>query len=248
MCKLAGDWLKISWLILTMIVCAPFVLAQNEEDGKQKNNINDDKAAGDTTRLPEFLNRRNELILIGGVAPNMPPRKFFDSGRHSTFGFVGLRYTRRLGAKKYLLLKYTIDVIPAAFIKYDQIRRVETAPGVFATERNTEAVYAAAVMPAGIQLNFRRPKKVQPFISSNVGMIFFTESVPDDSSTLAPNQRGKPKNIIFGLDGGVEFPTESGKGFIVGFKFQHISNFSTGKINPGFNQNLIYFGYTFKKW
>jgi hypothetical protein len=62
------------------------------------------------------------------------------------------------------------------------------------------------------------------------------------------NRFGTRLNFATAAGGGVDFVTDSGRAFTIGYKFQHISNATRGNINPGFDQNLFYIGYTFKKW
>jgi hypothetical protein len=135
-----------------------------------------------------------------------------------------------------------------AFINYERQRVVQITPTTPGIERERETVYGVGFTPVGLQLNFRRKKKVQPFISMGAGIIFFAKSVPDDRSPLFPDRRGRQFNFTTSGGVGVEFATKTERAYTVGFKFHHISNASTGNINPGFDQNLFYFGYTFKKW
>lgn len=189
---------------------------------------------------------KNELSVWGGFAPDIP--RVFGGSRESSFGEVGFRYSRRIASSRYLALKYTIDAIPLAVINYKRERVFQTAPNTLTVQRDSTTAFAYGVTPVGFQLNFRRKKKVQPFLSANAGLLIFNKSIPDDRSPLFPDRRGKRLNYTLAGGGGVEFLTESQRSFIVGFKFHHISNASTGNINPGFDQNLFYFGYTFKKW
>lgn len=189
---------------------------------------------------------KNELSIQGGFAPNI--KSIYGGSRRSKFGFVSLHYSRHLIGSENVALKYTIDVIPAAFINYDKHPVVQTAPNTFVTQPQNTTVYGFGLTPVGFQLNFRRKSKIQPFLSANAGLIRFAKTIPDDRSVVFPNRFGRQFNFTLAAGGGVEFLTGSGKSFTAGFKFHHISNASTGNINPGFDQNLFYVGYTFKKW
>lgn len=219
--------------------------AAQESQNKLKNNL-----AVETLNAPVqtgiSYEGKNELSVQGGFAPDL--KSIYGGSRRSEFGFVSFRYSRHLIGSKNVALKYTIDVIPAAFINYEKQRVVQAAPGAFAAERENTTVYGLGLTPVGFQLNFRRGKKVQPFLTANAGLIRFAETIPDDRSAVFPNRFGRQFNYTLAAGGGVEFATASGKSFTVGFKFHHISNASTGNINPGFDQNLFYVGYTFKKW
>ncbi|MDQ3798483.1 MAG: acyloxyacyl hydrolase, partial [Acidobacteriota bacterium] len=166
----------------------------------------------------------------------------------SSYGQLAVRYSRRIATSESLALKYTIDFIPLAVINYDRRPVIQTAPNTFVVQSNSTTNYAFGLTPVGFQLHFRRRSKVQPFISANAGLLIFNKTIPDDRSPVFPARSGKHLNFTLAGGGGVDFLTDTGRTFTVGFKFHHISNASTGNINPGFDQNLFYIGYTFKKW
>jgi len=217
--------------------------ASNEFASESKDNAANANSAAQTADSEVF--NKNELSVLGGIAPE---KRFFGGSRKSIFGFAAVRYSRRVASGKYLALKYQIDFTPLALVNYERQRVVQITPTTPGIERERETVYGVGFTPVGLQLNFRRKKKVQPFISMGAGLIFFAKSVPDDRSPLFPDRQGRKFNFTTSGGVGVEFATKSERAYTVGFKFHHISNASTGNINPGFDQNLFYFGYTFKKW
>jgi hypothetical protein len=231
-------------IFLVITVFASFALAQSAADDLKNNLTETETGAAAQTR--SISDGKNELSIQGGFAPDIP--RVFGGSRRSKFGFAALRYSRHLIGSRNVALKYTIDFIPLAVISYEQEPVVQTAPGTFVTQRNPQTAYAVGVTPIGLQLNFRRQKKVQPFLSANAGLLRFNKTIPDDRSAVFPNNFGRQFNYTLAGGGGVEFLTDNGKSFTFGFKFHHISNASTGNINPGFDQNLFYVGYTFKKW
>ncbi|MGI8849234.1 MAG: acyloxyacyl hydrolase [Pyrinomonadaceae bacterium] len=218
--------------------------ASNEFASKSKDNAANANSTAQTADS-EVFDKKNELSVLGGIAPE---GRFFGGSRKSIFGFAAVQYSRRVASGKYLALKYQIDFTPLALINYDRQRVVHITPTTLDIGRERQTVYGVGFTPVGLQLNFRRKKKVQPFISMGAGIIFFAKSVPDDRSPLFPDRRGRQFNFTTSGGVGVEFATKTERAYTVGFKFHHISNASTGNINPGFDQNLFYFGYTFKKW
>ncbi len=214
-------------------------------------NFTDDKKsasseAGNAAQTEDISDKKNELAVWGGFAPDIP--RLFSGSRKSTFGEVGFRYSRRIATTENLALKYQIDVIPLAIINYRVERLIRLSPTVLDYNRDRQTAYAAGLTPVSFQLNFRRKTKIQPFLSAAAGLLMFNKSLPDDRSALRPNQRGRQFNFTLAGGGGVEFDADKERSYTVGFKFHHISNASTGNINPGFDQNLFYFGYTFKKF
>lgn len=245
--KYSADLSNMISLFLIIAFFALSAWAQDSSAPKLKNNSGGENLGGaPSAQTPGASESRNEFSIQGGFAPDIP--RVFGGSRPSKFGFAAFRYSRRLLASENVALKYTVDFIPLALINYERRPVVQTAPNTFVTQRIGTTAYAVGLTPVGFQLNFRRQKKVQPFLSANAGLLYFNKLIPDDRSTLFPDRKGKRLNFTLAAGAGVEFATAEGKSFTVGFKFHHISNASTGNINPGFDQNLFYVGYTFKKW
>lgn len=192
------------------------------------------------------FDEKNEFSVWGGFAPDMP--RVFGGSRPSSYGQIAVRYSRRIATSENLALKYTIDFIPIAVLNYDRRPVIQTAPNTFVVQPQDTTAYAWGLTPVGFQLHFRRRAKIQPFISANAGLLVFNKTIPDDRSPVFPDRFGRQVNFTLAGGGGVDFLTDSGRTFTLGFKFHHISNSSTGNINPGYDQNLFYIGYTFKKW
>lgn len=243
--KLPADFRRVISLLaaaaaLTLVACA------QDFSGGRKNDSTEKGGAG-AVQTDDAFDRKNEFAVWGGFAPDIP--RVFGGSRRSTFGEIGLRYSRRIATTENLALKYQIDFIPLAIINYERERLIPgIAPTPVVVDRSEQTAYAFGLTPVNFQLNFRRRAKIQPFITAEAGMLFFNKKIPDDRSVLRPNQVGRKFNFTLAGGGGVEFLTDDARSYTVGFKFHHISNASTGNINPGFDQNLFYFGYTFKKF
>jgi len=243
--KSSADFLRAVSLFIIISVCASLVAAQ-EFSTSRKNDSTGESVAG-AAQSDAGFDKKNELAVWGGFAPDTP--RVFGGSRRSTFGEIGLRYSRRIATTENLALKYQIDFIPLAIINYKRERLFPgIAPTSIVVDRSEQTAYGAGLTPVNFQLNFRRKSKIQPFITAEAGLLFFNKSIPDDRSPLRPNQRGRQFNYTLAGGGGVEFLTSDARSYTVGFKFHHISNASTGNINPGFDQNLFYFGYTFRKF
>lgn len=199
--------------LVFLLVFVSAALAQSEEPGK------------------------NELMVWGGFAPAV--RTFDLDGRtwDSQYGMVGLRYSRRFDNAEWMNIKYTADVVPAAFLHYPDRRIVQTGPNTVAVNRTKETRYAFGGSPFGLQFNFRPKKRVQPFLGLSLGMLLFNKTTPNDLG----------KRLNFSTEGGagIEYRLSNKKALTFGYKFYHISNASRGIENPGYDAQLIYFGYTF---
>ncbi len=234
----------IGFFIVTFAFVLP-ALAQEKFTGSTDNATTDAEAAKEQL-TDDALNAKNEFAVLGGFAPDIP--RLFSGSRRSSYGEIDFRYTRRLATSKNLAIKYQIDFVPLAVISYRADRLIRLSPTTLTTDRSRQTAYAVGLTPLSFQLNFRRREKIQPFITAGAGLLIFGKKIPDDRSAVRPDQVGRRLNFTPFFGGGAEFLTDEGRAFTVGFKFHHISNNSTARINPGFDQNYFYVGYTFKKF
>lgn len=175
---------------------------------------------------------KNELTLWGGFSPDSTTA-ITALGRtpDARFGIVGLRYSRRFNNSDSYNLKYTADIIPAAILNYPDREITPTLRSVRPTR------YGFGIAPLGVQMNFRPRKKVQPFIGLSGGLLYFNQRVYNDV--------GARFNFTADIGGGLEIRLKEKRAVTVGYKYYHISNGGRGTENPGFDNNLIYIGYTF---
>ncbi|MGI8787356.1 MAG: acyloxyacyl hydrolase [Pyrinomonadaceae bacterium] len=242
----AAHFSRVGSFFIVIAACALIASAQDFSDAQKNLSSEESVAASKSAPLDDAYNKRNEFSVWAAYAPDIP--RLFSGSRRSTFGEIGFQYARRIATSRNVALKYTIDAIPFAVLSFRRELLIQATPTTFGYDRPRETAYGIGLTPVGFQLNFLRQRKIQPFITANAGLISFNKSVPDDRSPLRPDRRGRQFNFTLAGGGGVEFLTEEGRSVRVGFKFHHISNASTGNINPGFDQNLFYVGYTFKKF
>ena len=181
---------------------------------------------------------KNEVSVWGGFSPDSTQViKAFGRVSDARFGMVAFRYARRLKDGENVKIRWTIDGIPAAFLSYPDVELSGTPPTFHAVRENR---YAWGFTPIGAQFSFRNKKKYQPFVDISAGFLFFRH--------LTPNFGGTKLNFTPNIGAGVEIERKDGKSFTVGYKFLHVSNANRGTSNPGFQNNLIYVGYTFHSW
>jgi Lipid A 3-O-deacylase (PagL) len=184
----------------------------------------------------EYETGKNEFTVWGGFSPDSSTLiKGTGRTEDARFGIFAVRYARRFNNSDWVNLKYTADAIPASFLNYPDFDVSTTSPVIARSVRPTR--FAMGASPLGIQANFRPRKKIQPFIEMTGGFLFFNERTPNFVGT----------RFAFTADvgGGLEFKLKNKRAFIVGYKYFHISNGNRGIENPGFDNNLIYVGYTF---
>ena len=203
-------------IFIFVAFCLPIfvsvVCAQNEETGK------------------------NEFSVWGGFSPDSNTFiKAFGRTPDVRFGIVAFRYSRRFNNSDAINLKYTADVVPAAFLNYQDVEVLSTVPPTAQLVRPTR--YAFGVAPLGLQVNFRPRKNVQPFVGASGGFLLFNQQTPNFTGT----------HFTFTADvgAGIEFKLKEKRAVTVGYKYYHISNGNRGIENPGFDNNLFYIGYTF---
>lgn len=183
---------------------------------------------------------KNEFSIWGGYSPDSNTA-IKGTGRtpDARFGIVAVRYARRFNFSDKFNVKYTADFVPAAFLNYPDYKvsgpTCPTCFPVFSATRPTR--YAWGATPLGGQVNFRPRKKYQPFIEATGGFLFM--------NNRTPNYVGTHFQYTADVGGGVEIRMKDKKAVTLGYKYYHISNGNRGIQNPGYDNNLIYVGYTF---
>ncbi|HEY0459964.1 MAG TPA: acyloxyacyl hydrolase [Pyrinomonadaceae bacterium] len=184
----------------------------------------------------EYKTGKNEFSAWGGFSPDT--NTFLKIGRtpDARFGSVSFRYARRFNNSGKVNLKYTVDFTPVAVLNYPDIELARTPTGsIIRSTRPTR--YAWGIAPLGLRFNFRPRRRVQPFAESTGGFLYFNKTTP--------NFGGTRFNFTIDVGGGLEFKLKNKRALTVGYKYYHISNGFRGDYNPGYDNNLIYLGYTF---
>ena len=241
----------IGWFVLA-IVCASVASAQvadNDTSVVQYREASTSEVAPQAGAASAYgLERgQNEFGVWGGVSLFNSPT-LIGTEEDSRFGLAAVRYARVLVAGRGVALKYTVDAVPLALLSYERFRFVPTtSPSVFRLERDRKTVYGAGLAPIGLQLNFRRRQRVQPFAQGSLGFLYFREPVPDERSAIEPNRRGAHFNFTADFGGGVQLLTAARRAYTFGYKYHHLSNWNRAPFNPGFDAHLFYVGYSIFK-
>ncbi|HEX8353746.1 MAG TPA: acyloxyacyl hydrolase, partial [Pyrinomonadaceae bacterium] len=177
----------------------------------------------------------NEFGVWGGGSFSAPT--LIGKTEETRFGLLAFRYARVLARGDNLVLKYTLDAVPVALLSYPVTELVE-APPPFAVVARKERrnITGAGLSPVGFQLNFRRRERVQPFAQASGGFLYFGERVPD--------ARGAQFNFTGDFGGGVQWKTAARRAWTVGYRYHHVSNGYRADVNPGFDSNLFYVGFS----
>ncbi len=152
----------------------------------------------------------------------------------SRLSLGAVRYQRRLlPAFTSAALLYTLDALPwvVLHIPGRNFTTPRTPPGRVPPARRVRGV---GLVPAGLQLNLRPRRAVQPFISGSVGFVYFFEVVPDT--------KGLQMNFSADLGAGVAWHPTRPWTLQLGYRYHHLSNGFRGVINPGFDVHFLYAG------
>ncbi|MDT7689360.1 MAG: hypothetical protein QOE46_2119 [Acidobacteriota bacterium] len=176
----------------------------------------------------------NEFGVWGGGSFSSPT--LIGTTEGTRLGLLAFRYARVLTRGDNLALKYTLDV-PVAVLSFPVTEFVASpsAPG-FVVRRERHNITGVGLAPVGFQLNFRRRERVQPFAQGSGGFLYFGERIPTSS--------GAQFNFTADFGGGVQWKTAARRAWTAGYRYHHISNGYRADINPGFDSNLFYVGFS----
>ena len=144
----------------------------------------------------------------------------FASTTDSRMYQIEARYGRLVYTNRLLALRYIAEVIPFSVVGDPQA--------------NGQRAYAHATggSPIGAQVNFRYHHRVQPFLTSGGGFLYF------DRRMFGATQF----NFTAQVAGGVQVFTSRHRSVHVGYEYHHISNANLGRINPGMDSHVVFVG------
>ncbi|HWS88725.1 MAG TPA: acyloxyacyl hydrolase [Pyrinomonadaceae bacterium] len=171
----------------------------------------------------------NEFGFWGGGSFTSPT--VVGSTERVRLGLVAFRYARVMARGENMALKYTLDAVPVASLSFPVFEA--TAGGVREVRRT---ITGAGLAPVGFQVNFRRRERVQPFAQVSGGFLYFGERVP--------HAGGAQFNFTGDVGGGVQWKTGARRAWTVGYRYHHVSNGYRADVNPGFDSNLFYVGFS----
>jgi hypothetical protein len=132
------------------------------------------------------------------------------------------RYERLMYWKEPFAVRWVFDVVPVALVG---------DPHTY----NGHRAYAYGVggSPIGAQVNFVHFRRVEPFLTSGGGFLYFNHRMFGATQF----------NFTAQLGGGVQLFTSSRRTAIdLGYKYHHISNANLGNQNPGLDSHMLFVG------
>ncbi len=97
--------------------------------------------------------------------------------------------------------------------------------------------WGVGLSPLFVRWNFSGTGRVRPYAEASAGLMFI------DWETAGPGRVTRNYNEQVGV--GVRIGNPSGRGPIVGYRFQHISNGSGSIPSPGIDTHLVFAGFSF---
>ena len=178
---------------------------------------------------------RSDVQIFAGYSPGSPT--LIGSEPNRQLALAGLGYGYRCWTPGSVSIYYTVAAMPAAILRVptQTIYRFDP-PSEHLVDAHS--VYGFAVAPIGFTFEFGR-RRVHPFLETLGGVIASTEPIPENQ----PDASGL--NFLFDFGGGIRWDIGPRRAVVIGYKFLHISNAGTTSFNPGVDNNVIYFGYSF---
>ena len=214
-------------LALPLVAYAQTGFAQGDSEGKSN------EGASPQGGVYGFERSVTEFGFWGGGSVGGPT--LIGTTEETRLGLFAFRYARVLSRGYNLAFKYTLDV-PFAQLSYPSTRVVATPSAGSAILREQKNITGAGLSPVGFQVNFRRRQHVQPFVQASGGFLYFGDPVPDTD--------GARLNFTTDFGGGVEWKRGARRAWTFGYRYHHVSNSYRVGVNPGFDSNLFYAGFS----
>lgn len=233
---------RLTMIILALLYFTTVTPAQEPAAPQQADN------PGEATSKPEErswqLDRgAKEFSVSFGFSPMQPTffsgRKEYDThGRK--FMLTSFRFGHVIGTVKNVTYEYLFEVTPLSLainneVKNPAFRSTETTPDTPETIRRT--TYSIGVQPVGFRFVFTPKRRLKPYVQTSAGFIFSRKPIP------VPD--GLTYNFSGDFGGGVMYNLTHRRTVTLGYRYFHISNMNIGEINPGYNANMFYVGYSF---
>jgi len=189
-------------------------------------------------------------------ARNAPLKTRYGLKRDRELYLMGLRWSRPIGRHAGGVWEYTNDVLPMVaatqtpFYRdttFTRRLRIPSRSGIgqeTVTQRVdsmilfNRTVYGAGWVPLGLRYR-TETRYAQLVLGLSAGAVYFNRRMPDPEET----------QFNFTLDGTAVLDIPLGKhhGVSLGYRFNHISNANTGRVNPGMNSSMLQLGWSVRR-
>jgi opacity protein-like surface antigen len=169
------------------------------------------------------------------------------SPRGNNWGLIGNRRVYLSGLRGEwvlqtggrLALAYIAEWVPLAVVERTSAHETLNcyqAPRstICEVDRSVRVAVGTGASPVGLKMYLNHAGSTRVFASASGGMIAFSSDVPVRSS--------RRLNFMFDYGGGVDFVLRDGRAATLGYRFHHISNAGSARVNPGLDANILYVG------
>lgn len=177
-----------------------------------------------------------DTLTVSGAA-TFSNSDFYAQTSSSHLFLLGLEYSHRLLVNEVFTLSYAPQILPFALFSQPRVSAAATLSPTPHPTSPSGPVYGAGASPIGLGFFFAPAHKIEPFVSTAAGFLYFTRNIP--SPTAA--------QFNFTVEGraGVRLRLHQGSALSFGYMFHHLSNAFEAVTNPGVDSQMLYFGYTF---
>ena len=161
--------------------------------------------------------------------------------RHRDFYMAGIRVGRELPVSRHIVVDYFLDFVPLLISTDNPVafRTIKVCTGFscgYELKMETATTRGYGVVPIGVQVRMFTRHRVQPVFGLSLGAAWYEKPVPDpDEQQL---------NFMGDLAAGLQVRVGKSSAMVVGLRQHHTSNAETGRVNPGIDSRVLYFGVT----
>jgi hypothetical protein len=132
------------------------------------------------------------------------------------------RYERLIYSSGPFAVRWVFEVVPVALVGDPHTH-----------DGHRAYAYGVGGSPIGAQINFVHFRRVEPFLTSGGGFLYFNHRMFGATQF----------NFTAQLGGGVQWFTSSRRSALdIGYKYHHISNANLGNQNPGLDSHMLFIG------
>jgi hypothetical protein len=139
---------------------------------------------------------------------------------------VDVRYSYLFSQHDHWTMRYSPEVTALAMLD-EPIADPTNNP-----ELRRKRIYGSGISPVGFQSDFFPSRRVQPFLSTDGGAIYFLDRV------LSPEGSRFMYTVDFGC--GINIFRKPRQAVSIGYRYQHLSNANISEHNPGTDANTFY--------
>ncbi len=252
--KVISKYLHIALFITSLLGFSARLTAQNFQPAPTPTpipNVSPTPAAdSEDVPTPEELDEnkwklKRGAIEVGAEIGFAPMQPTFLSG-HKEYDTTGRKFVsmnvqvgRVIGTVKGITYEYLFDVSPVNFAIQNEIVNPEyvseeETPDTTPTIR--ENTYGFSFQPAKFRFTFMPKRRLKPYLEAGAGFLFTSKPIPVPESPRY--------NFIGDFGGGLMYHIKPRQAVRFGYRYFHVSNMNIGEINPGYNANIFYVGYS----